>query len=50
MAVPGRPPENESGEVERMSAVGRDNEIESSESREKIVFKVSKRGSMTVSR
>ncbi len=42
--------EKESGDVERMSAVGRDKEIESSERREKIVFNVSKRGSMTVSR
>lgn len=50
MAVPGRPPENESGDVERISVGGMARDIESRERREKIVFKVSKRGRMTVSR
>jgi len=50
MAVPGRPPEKESGDVERMSVVGREREMESRERREKIVFRVSKRGRITVSR
>ena len=46
----GLPPENESGDVERISAAGRERETESRERREKIVFRVSKRGRMTVSR
>lgn len=48
MAVEGRP--NESGEVERMSVGGRARDIDSSERREKIVLRVSKRGRITVSR
>jgi len=48
--VPGLPVENESGLVERISLFGIDREIESRLKREKIVFKVSKRGKITVSR
>jgi hypothetical protein len=50
MAVPGRPPEKESGDAERTSLAGSARLIESKLNREKIVFKVSKRGRMTVSR
>ncbi len=50
MAVPGRPVEKESGDVERMSAPGSESEMLSSDNREKIVLRVSKRGRMTVSR
>jgi hypothetical protein len=50
MAVPGRPPEKLSGDVERISVGGIAREMESKESREKIVFSVSKRGRITVSR
>ena len=48
--MPGLPPEKESGEVDKISEVGREREIESSDSRENIVLRVSKRGRMTVSR
>jgi len=48
--VPGLPVENESGLVLKISLVGIDKLIESRLSRENIVFKVSKRGRMTVSR
>jgi len=48
--VPGLPVEKESGLVERMSFDGIDSDIESRLKRENIVFKVSKRGRMTVSR
>lgn len=47
MAVEGRP--NESGDVEKMSVGGRARDIDSKESREKIVLRVSKRGRITVS-
>lgn len=54
MAVPGRPPVlKESGEEERLSlALGwlRLEFMDSSDSREKIVLRFSKRGRMTVSR
>lgn len=50
MAVPGRPPENESGDVERTSLTGSANEMLSKLNLEKIVFSVSKRGRITVSR
>ena len=53
MAVEGRPPEmleKESGDVERVSVEGRWRAMFSSERREKMVFKVSYRGRMTVSR
>jgi hypothetical protein len=48
--VPGLPVENESGLVLKISLVGIDKLIESRLKRENIVFKVSKRGRMTVSR
>jgi hypothetical protein len=50
MAVPGRPPEKESGDVERTSVAGNARLMLSKDSLEKIVFKVSKRGRITVSR
>ena len=53
MAVEGRPPEmleKESGDVESVSVEGRWRAMFSSERREKMVFKVSYRGRMTVSR
>lgn len=53
MAVEGRPPEmleKESGDVERVSEDGILRAMLSSESREKSVFRVSKRGRMMVSR
>ena len=50
MAVDGLPPEKESGDVERMSEAGMDNDIDSRDKRENIVFKVSNRGRITVSR
>ena len=46
----GRPPENESGEVERMSVAGMERDIDSRERRENIVLRGSNRGRMTVSR
>lgn len=44
MAVEGRPPEKESGDVERLSVGGMAREMESRERRENIVLSVSKRG------
>ncbi len=50
MAVPGLPVEKESGLVDKISVVGKDNDIESRLKRENIVLRVSKRGRITVSR
>jgi len=50
MAVDGLPPENESGDVERISWPGSESEMESRDRRENIVLRVSKRGRITVSR
>jgi hypothetical protein len=50
IAVDGLPPEKESGDVERISWLGSESEMESRDKREKIVLRVSKRGRITVSR